>query len=271
MLPARGGACGRSHEEATTASDRASGDPGGRQDAPEAAGPPARDRLAIHRRYGLLLVLLIISYLLSAFFTSKWINDAQLALFTVAGLLAIRSAPLRRRTARLVIWAGFAISLLTIVVANHQGGDVGRGVGSAWTGVLLLLIVVTIVRQILSVRQVTLQSIFGAISAYLIMGLMFSAFYGAMYYLNGRTFFTNGKPGNTSNFQYFSFTTLTTLGYGDFTAASSEGRAIAMLEAMTGQIFLATLVAKLVASFRPTPATSGGPAGGAGGGENRTG
>ena len=54
-----------------------------------------------------------------------------------------------------------------------------------------------------------------------------------------------------ANFQYFSFTTLTTLGYGDFTAAFKGGRAVAMLEAMTGQIFLATLVAKLVATFRP--------------------
>ncbi len=175
---------------------------------------------------------------------------------------------MRRRTARLVIWAVFAATLLTIVVANHHGGDVGRGVASAWTGVLLLLIVVTIVRQILSVRQVTLQSIFGAISAYLIIGLMYSAFYAAMYYLHDRDFFAGGQPGNGSNFQYFSFTTLTTLGYGDFTAAHSEGRAIAMLEAMTGQIFLATLVAKLVASFRPAAAPPRGPAEGAGGGES---
>jgi hypothetical protein len=66
-------------------------------------------------------------------------------------------------------------------------------------------------------------------------------------------FFAQGTPGNLrSDFQYFSFTTLTTLGYGDFTAAGSGGRAVAMLEAMTGQIFLATLVAKLVASFRMT-------------------
>jgi len=89
---------------------------------------------------------------------------------------------------------------------------------------------------------------------------MYSAFYAAMYYLSGRVFFVGNQPGTPSNFQYFSFTTLTTLGYGDFTAASNGGRAVAMLEAMTGQIFLATLVAKLVASFRP--ATPGGRAGG---------
>jgi len=82
---------------------------------------------------------------------------------------------------------------------------------------------------------------------------MFAALYSALYYLHNHMFFANGRPGHTTaDFQYFSFTTLTTLGYGDFTAADSGGRAVAMLEAMTGQIFLATLVAKLVASFRPS-------------------
>jgi hypothetical protein len=173
-------------------------------------------------------------------------------LFTVAGLFVIRNSQLRRRYARIVVTAGFFISLLMIVVGNHLGGLVGRGAASVWTGALLLAIVITILRQILAAPQVTLESIFGAISAYLIIGLMFSAFYAAMYFLNARHFFAHNEAGNISDFQYFSFTTLTTLGYGDFTAAKSAGRAIAMLEAMTGQIFLTTLVAKLVATFRPS-------------------
>ena len=72
-----------------------------------------------------------------------------------------------------------------------------------------------------------------------------------------RTFFANGQPANTQTFQYFSFTTLTTLGYGDFTAAENGGRSIAVLEAMTGQVFLATLVARLVTAYRgPDPSPS---------------
>ena len=62
-------------------------------------------------------------------------------------------------------------------------------------------------------------------------------------------FFANGQPANTQTLQYFSFTTLTTLGYGDFTAAGSLGRAVAVLEALTGQVFLATLVARLVSAY----------------------
>jgi voltage-gated potassium channel Kch len=63
---------------------------------------------------------------------------------------------------------------------------------------------------------------------------------------------------NAQTLQYFSFTTLTTLGYGDFTAAGSLGRALAVLEALAGQVFLATLVARLVSAYagsrrRPPP------------------
>ncbi len=199
----------------------------------------------------MLLVILVISYLLSAFFTSRWITDAQLALFTLAGLLEISNSPLRGRYARLVAAGGFVVSLLMIVVANHHGGLTGRGVAAAWTALLLLAIVATILRQILAASEVTIQSIYGAISAYLIIGLMFSAMYSAIYFLHGKHFFAHNAAGDPFDFQYFSFTTLTTLGYGDFTAADSGSRALAMLEAMTGQFFLATLVAKLVATFRP--------------------
>jgi Ion channel len=97
--------------------------------------------------------------------------------------------------------------------------------------------------------QITGQSIYGVLSAYMIIGLIFSAVYVAMWKFDG-AFFVQGKGDNTQTFQYFSFTTLTTLGYGDFTAAGDGGRAVAVLEAIVGQMFLATLVARLVAGFR---------------------
>jgi hypothetical protein len=201
----------------------------------------------------LLLVILTASYLISALFTAKLVNYTQIVLFTAASLIAIRDSRLRRRNAKALIAAGLLVSLLAILVGVRQGGDIGRGVASAWAAALLLLIAAAVVRQILALSEVTMQSIYGAISTYLIIGLMFAALYSAIYYLHNHMFFAHGRPGHTtSDFQYFSFTTLTTLGYGDFTAAGSGSRAIAMLEAMTGQIFLATLVAKLVASFRPS-------------------
>jgi Ion channel len=109
---------------------------------------------------------------------------------------------------------------------------------------------VLIVRRVLAMPAVTIQSIYGALSAYLVAGLMFASVYAAMAHLGHSPFFADGQPGSTQTFQYFSFTTLTTLGYGDFTAAGNGGRAVAVLEALTGQVYLATLVARLVAAYR---------------------
>jgi hypothetical protein len=78
---------------------------------------------------------------------------------------------------------------------------------------------------------------------------MFASWFGAIGFFVSGPFFADGQPLNASNVQYFSFTTLTTLGYGDFTAAGNLGRALAVLEAISGQVFLATLVARLVSAY----------------------
>ena len=63
---------------------------------------------------------------------------------------------------------------------------------------------------------------------------MFASLFAAIYHLSGDQFFVPGEVANTQTFQYFSFTTLTTLGYGDYTAYYSSGQAVAVLEALTG-------------------------------------
>ena len=204
-------------------------------------------------RYGALLILLIASYLLSAFITARWIEAVQVVLFTVAVLLALRSASIPRRAVRLVLIVAvaglpvmFALSFSTVT------GDTGSGIADIWTALVLLAAAIMIVRRVLAFGTVTLQSIYGALSAYLVIGFMFAAVYAAIYHFSGDQFFVSGEAANTQTFQYFSYTTLTTLGYGDFTAEDNSGRAVAVLEALTGQVFLATLVARLVAAFRST-------------------
>ena len=154
--------------------------------------------------------------------------------------------------------------MLAIVLVAASDSPVARGTASLWTGVLLLATVVIIVDAVLKLDTVTVQSIYGALSAYLLVGLMFAAFFGAIDGLGGGGFFAQSEPANIRTYQYFSFTTLTTLGYGDFTAGGSFGRAVAVLEALTGQIFLVTLVARLVSAYRgptgPDPPPGDAPA-----------
>jgi len=228
-----------------------------RPDPPSPATPddPPADRasqpgLGTGSRFGVLLLILVFTYLLSAFVVGAVIAVVQVLLFLAVLLLALRTGRLSRRGYRIAaagLVAG-SIAAAVLQLADHTGP--GAGVASCWAALLLFLTAVLIVHRVLAQPEISLQSIYGAVSAYLVLGLMFAAVYAAMYRFGGNTFFANGQPGDTRTFQYFSFVTLTTTGYGDFTAAGSGGRAVAVLEAITGQVFLATLVARLVAGFR---------------------
>ena len=215
-------------------------------------GSDGRTRLPkLGGRYGLLLLVLISTYLLSSFSISA-AGDLQVVLFLAVLLLALRTSPFSRQWT-MVVGAVALIGSAAAVGASLTGTDTGEGASELWKGLVLLLTAVLIVRRVLARSTVTLQSIYGALSAYIVIGLMFAAFYAAIEHLGAGHFFANGERANTQTFQYFSFTTLTTLGYGDFTAAGNGGRALAVMEALTGQVFLATLVARLVAAFRATP------------------
>ncbi len=204
-------------------------------------------------RYGLLLLVLIGTYLFSAFSGAHLTTEVQIGLFALVLLLAMRTSPLPGRWPLVII-------VLTVTgsagafAAALSGTPAGQGAAELWKALVLLMTAVVVIRRVLAKPTVTIQSLYGAISAYLIVGLMFAACYAAIQLLDSQPFFADNQPANTQTLQYFSFTTLTTLGYGDFTAARSGGRSIAVMEAMTGQVFLATLVARLVSAYqRPTP------------------
>jgi len=224
------------------------------QPTPPAPGQRAAGGTPPQPRFGALLLLLVSTYLLSAFASGDWLGALQILLFLGVTTLAIRNGRIGRRAARQAIILTVAGSAAAITLAFTHSADTAGGVAKLWAGLMLLFAVIVIVRRVLAQPTVTLQSIFGAVSAYLIIGLMFASFFAAAWKLSGTAFFGPGEKENTQTFQYFSFTTLTTLGYGDYTAVKSGGQALAVMEALIGQIFLATLVARLVAAFRG-PAT----------------
>lgn len=207
-------------------------------------------------RYGLLLLVLVGTYLLAAFSGATLATQAQVVLYTGVLLIALRTSPMPApwpAVIAVVTVAGSAVTFWT----SLSGVRTGKATEDLWKALLLLAAVIMVVRRVLAKPEVTIQSIYGALSAYLITGLMFASVYAALDHLGEAEFFADNQPATTQTFQYFSFTTLTTLGYGDFTAAESGGRSIAVMEALTGQVFLATLVARLVSAyrtpFRPEP------------------
>jgi hypothetical protein len=91
--------------------------------------------------------------------------------------------------------------------------------------------------------------VLGVLCIYLLMGMFCASLFGAIDRLGGQPFFAGGIAATTSNCLYFSFTTLTTVGYGDLTARTGLGHTLAVSEALVGQIYLVTVVALLVANL----------------------
>ena len=91
----------------------------------------------------------------------------------------------------------------------------------------------------------------GAICIYVLIGMLWALLYTAIGALDSRPFFAQIDKTTTADYLYFSYVTQTTVGYGDLTAAGSIGRALAVLEALIGQLYLVTVVALLVGRLGP--------------------
>jgi hypothetical protein len=115
----------------------------------------------------------------------------------------------------------------------------------------------TILRHVLQDERVTFDKICAALCSYLLLGSIFAILYSLLEFLDPGTFLVGGEvipKGDPAAFYgaglgqaiYFSFTTLTTLGYGDITGATPVARNLSVLEAIIGQIYLVVLVARLV-------------------------
>ena len=94
--------------------------------------------------------------------------------------------------------------------------------------------------------DITFQRIEGSIVVYLLMGLIFAYVFHAVYLFAGASSFNNINEADLKEFLYYSFTTLTTMGYGDITPVHPLARSLANLEALIGQLYPAILIARLV-------------------------
>jgi hypothetical protein len=124
---------------------------------------------------------------------------------------------------------------------------VAHGIVGLVIAAIYLAILVGVLRRVLAQRHVTTETILGALCVYFIVGLLFSNIFMAIDALSVEPIF--GFPVPRADYSYFSFITLTTVGYGDLTAVTDIARRFAVIEAMTGQIFLATAVARLVSLY----------------------
>ena len=151
-------------------------------------------------------------------------------------------------------WINVGFLCLAIGLATADliwGGDALTGVLGVVSALLALGIVGVVVASVVVRGEIDAQSIIGAICVYLLLGIIFMFIYGAVAAFGDDTFFSQGTDGTRSLRLYFSYVTLATLGYGDYTPKSNLGHTLAIIEALFGQIYLVTVVALLVARLRP--------------------
>jgi hypothetical protein len=210
------------------------------------------------RRYGLLLGTTLV--LLAVQGIAAPSPGQQVLVSVLAGasvLLAFRAADLAPRMIRLALALGALVVVLSIMRATV--GGMSDGAARLFNAGLVALgppaVAIGVVRDLRTSGRVRMEAVSGVLSLYMLLGMLFAFVYGAIDRLADDPFFTGADKATISRCLYFSFTTLTTVGYGDLVAASNLGRTLAIFEALLGQIYLVTVVSLIVSNL-------GRPAGG---------
>jgi hypothetical protein len=204
------------------------------------------------KRFGLLLASLTAVFAVEGISTPG--RGQQIVVSVLLGLTIALALWVAEERREVVVPALVVSGLLSVVgiVASLAGHPEGRAV--AVLNLLLAVmappaIVVGIARTLRARKQVTIEAVFGVLCMYLLLGMLFAFLYVFIGRLDGGAFFAGHQSLSTAHALYFSFITLTTVGYGDFTAASNLGHTLSSAEALIGQIYLVTIVSLIVGNL----------------------
>jgi hypothetical protein len=201
--------------------------------------------------YGLVLVLVVVTYVVSVSFVAGWAQSVVLAVQLATVWLTFRTArtPL---SARVMVFVVF-LAVAAVAFVNLFIAVTSEALAVAFVVSALLYVVApfAVVRDIATRRSVDQEAVLGAIAAYLIVGMCFAFTYRAIGVLQPTPFFGAEGPGDMTQTLFFSFVTLTTTGYGNLVPATNPGQSLAVMEAVLGQLFLVTAVAKIITAWKP--------------------
>ncbi len=207
-------------------------------------------RLRASHSFGVVLALVVVSVLFTSFAPDESWSSSVLILLQAGTLgLALWTSGLGRTAVR----GSVGIALLATVVAVVQllAGDAAQGATGIFSALLIVMTCAVIAVGVVDQGDVNAQSVIGVVTIYLLIGLFFTFTYSAAALLGDAPFFEQGTDGTSGDRIYFSYVTLATLGYGDFTPAGQVGRMLAVGEALLGQLYLVTVVAVVVSRLRP--------------------
>ncbi len=225
-----------------------------------AAGPAAhRHRLPWFKSRHLWLFITLMIYFLLVPMVEQLIPQTRaiLDLFILLVMLAAAYTVIGKRKVFVLAVALLAVGLGMMASTFHNYNTGRVVVGCLLYVGFLGIIVYSILREVLTLKEVNFDAISGALSTYLLLGLMWGFAYQVLeaawpgsFAISGQVLTHDAGPHYVAPHWgalfYFSFVTITTTGYGDVTPVNMMARQLAITEAVVGQFYMVVLVARLV-------------------------
>jgi hypothetical protein len=201
--------------------------------------------------YGLVLLLVVVTYVVSVSMTEEHAASVVLTVQLATVWLTLRTSRARRAVrliADIVLCLAAVVAVVSLFV-HKPGGQLG-GIFTVCC-LLYLIAPFSIVRHLMMRREIDTETLLGAVATYLLIGMVFAFAYRAAGEFGSVPFFGPAGRGSLSQDLFFSFVTMTTVGYGNLVPAANPGQTFAVLEAVAGQLFLVVAVGKIISSMRP--------------------
>lgn len=208
-------------------------------------------KIKIKDSYVHLLVILILMFLLSPFIphNKDYSTFPLLPLIFLAGIIfTLRTLHLRRKIFIMVTAIAIAWYVCQLLIEFFTSGDAKENLKLASLAIFCLFLIISIVLMIhkmFSASEVTSDTIIGGICVYILLGFLWAIFYSIIHTIDSNAFFPTEITDHGSFF-YFSFMTLTTVGYGDMFPINRFAKSLASLEAVFGQLYIAIFISRLV-------------------------
>jgi hypothetical protein len=202
-------------------------------------------------RYGAVLAIVLVTVVFEVLAPdADWARAVAIALVGGALTIAVATSRARAQVRRARTFVVGGIAFLVVI-------GIATGLVNAWGAFLVGTLVVALIPialgggllRLIRDEGVTIQAVAGALAVYLLVGLLFASAISFAATVDSSSFFTEAGHVSNGDRVYYSFTVLTTTGFGDYTTATPVGHALAVLEMLIGQLYLVTVIGILIGNF----------------------